>query len=108
MSDLARWRREYEAELAAFARRAAARLELDNYEQALERHEAAIRAHEEILDRHERAMAIPREDTDPGDEFEGLHEQLEERHALSRREHDQLRRTHRAVIAALRMLDRKS
>ena len=109
LKDLQRWRSEYDEAVRSFARRMLSELELANFEDALERHEAAIQAHEELVDRHEWTI-LRQAQGSPGaaDEFEDLHRQMHDRHELSRREHEQLQRTHRAILNAIAMMAKSS
>lgn len=105
LADLERWRSDYEWALRQFAHRALPQLELESFEEALARHEAAIVAHQELVERHERMIRLEQSGAaGAGDEFEGLHLQMDARHERSRREHEHPARTQRAVLEALRML----
>ncbi len=106
--DLERWRASYQEALIACARRVASELELGNFEVALDRHEAAIASHEEAIRRHEMTLAL-----EPGghiglsDDSLDFHRLMERRHALSRASHEQLERSHHAILEALEMLGRR-
>ena len=107
--DLERWRGSYEQALITCARRLASRLELDNFEAALDRHEGAIAAHEEAVCRHEAALALERgPKLGLSEESLEFHRLMGSRHALSRASHEQLDRSHRAILSALEMLGRSS
>ena len=104
LKDLERWRRECAEAVHRFASRMLPDLELGNYRDGLDRHEAAILAHEEIVDRHEQRLRLERTGhQDHSEEAESLHEQLHARHELSRQQHEQLAQSHQAILQALAM-----
>lgn len=106
LKELERWRSQYEAALHQLAHRLAPELELQNFEDAMDRHEAAIVAHEELVDRHEKRLR--REKTtheEHSEEADALHQQMHDRHELSRRQHEQLARAHQAILKALAMIE---
>ncbi len=103
--DLGRWRASYDDALMACARRLARGLELENFEAALDRHEAAIAAHEDAVRRHETALGLERgAEMGLSEDSLEFHQLMASRHELSRATHDQLRRSHRAVLEALELL----
>ncbi len=109
LKELERWRIEYRQALQRFARRLLPELELGNFEEALERHEAAILAHEELVDRHEQRLRKEKSGVaEHSEDADDLHQQMLQRHDLSRREHEQLARSHQAILRALEMFSRDS
>ena len=88
------------------ARKVKPELRLRDYEQALDRHEAAmdvaIDIHEQALTRHEKALQLEqRGDLGASADFEELHEELDSRHHASREAHERLEARHRAILDAL-------
>jgi hypothetical protein len=105
LKDLQLWRREYEAAVFRFVHRQLRDLELANFEEALDRHEAAILAHQELVERHERRLRLERRGlAEHPEEVDALHEQVHERHDLSRHQHEELARSLHAILKALEML----
>ncbi len=103
--DVERWQASYRQALIECAHRFAEGLELDNFEALLSLHEAAIAAHEEVLVRHERTLRLEGgPEIGLSDEALDFHRLMDSRHALSRKTHEQLERSHRAILAALAML----
>jgi len=51
--DLARWRTDYGDAIRRLARQLLPEIDLADFEDRMDRHEAAILAHEELVDRHE-------------------------------------------------------
>ena len=106
LKELERWREEYAAAVLKFVRLHLPLLELANFEEALDRLEAAILAHQELVDRHEQRLRRERSGlVETSEEAAILHEQMHERHELSRRQHDELARSHRAILTALAMFE---
>lgn len=106
MKELQHWRHEYEAAVLKFVRRQLPELELDNFEQALDRHEAAILAHQELVTRHEQRIRVEKSGlVEASEEVDSLHQQMHDRHELSRRQHDELARSCRAIVRALAMFE---
>ena len=106
LKDLERWRSEYALAIQGFARRLLPELELGNFEDGLDRHEAAILAHEELADRHEQRLRREKVGAaEPSDEAEALHQQMHDRHDISRRQHEQLAKAHQAIQRALEMFE---
>jgi hypothetical protein len=106
LTDLEHWRSGYQAAVLKFARQQLPELELANFEDALDRHEAAIMAHQELANRHEQRLR--REESgqvESSEEAAALHEQMHERHELSRLQHDELARSHRAILKAMAMFE---
>lgn len=108
IEDVERWRTSYQEALLACARRLASGLELDNFEAALDRHEAAIHAHEDAIRRHEKALHLgPDGKLGRSEDSIDFHRLMGERHDRSRLMHEQLERSHKAVLAALEMIGRR-
>lgn len=102
MRQLQRWRNEYEEAIRAFAQRMLPGVALREFEDELDRHEAAIHAHEELVSRHEHMMQAEKSGAgELSEEFEDLHKQLHERHELSRQQHARLARVHQTLLEAL-------
>lgn len=109
LRELERWRSEYEEAIREFARRMLSDLELIDFEDALDRHEAAILAHEDLVVRHEQMIQAMKVGVGPAPtEYEDLHEQLHDRHELSRNEHEKLTQIHREVLASLAAMPKKT
>ena len=106
LKELEHWRGEYAAAVLKFVHSHLPQLELANFEEALDRHEAAILAHQELVDRHEQRLRRERAGlVDSSEEAVALHEQMHERHELSRRQHDELARSSRAILKAMAMFE---
>lgn len=105
--DLQRWRAEYEAAAKRLLRRLLPELDLIDFEDALDRHEAAILAHEELIDSHEQRMRRQRKKVEAAsEEVEGLHELMHERHDRSSQDHEQLGQMVQAIVDALSQYDK--
>jgi len=108
LEDLNRWRDEYQAALMDLARRVLPNLEPENYETALDRHEAAILAHEDLLHCHEEAVGFSKRlGEGASEEYEQVHAQLDTRHGRSLKAHQHLEKTHQAILRAMEMLARE-
>jgi len=106
LKELEHWRGEYAAAVLKFVHSHLPQLELANFEEALDRHEAAILAHQELVDRHEQRLRRERSGlVESSEEAAALHEQMHERHERSREQHDELARSHRAILTALAMFE---
>lgn len=102
IKDLERWRSLYGESIQGLAQRLVPELELAAFEDALDRHEAAILTHEELVDRHESRLRRKQTGPDEGaEEVEALHQQMHDRHELSRREHDELASRLQEILMAL-------
>ena len=102
IKDLERWRSSYGEAIRRLAQRLLPELELDAFEDALDRHEAAILTHEELVDRHENRLRRQRTGLSEGaEEVEALHDQMHDRHELSRREHEELASRLHEILMAL-------
>jgi len=106
VKELQHWRGEYEAAVLEFVRRQLPELELANFEDALDRHEAAILAHQELVANHEQRLRREKSGlVESAEEVDALHQQMHDRHELSRRQHDELARSYRAILKALAMFE---
>ena len=106
--DIDNWRASYREALLSCARRLASHLELENFEDALDRHEAAIAAHEQAVHRHEKALRLGHEgEASASEDSLEFHRLMGLRHERSRATHDQLERSYRAIVAALEMLSHR-
>jgi hypothetical protein len=106
LKDLERWQREYTEAIQSFAGRVLPELELGNFVDALDRHEAAILVHEELVDRHEKRLRRANSGLEESaKEVAVLHQQIGDRHEFSRRQHERLAQTHKAILKALAMFE---
>ena len=106
LKELEHWRSEYLEAVLHFVQRQLPELELANFEEAVDRHEAAILAHQELVQSHEKRLRRVRSgQEEPPEEADALHKQMHDRHELSRRQHEELARSHRAILKALAMLE---
>jgi len=109
LRELERWRSEHQQAIVRFAHRLLPELELGSFQDALDRHEAAILAHEELVDRHEQRIRREKSGEEQhSEEADALHEQVHDRHELSRRQHEQLARAHQAILRAMAMYESES
>lgn len=102
LKDLERWQGEYKEAIQSIVGRLLPELELGSFAETLDRHRAAILVHEELVDRHEERLGRAGSGLeDSAEEVAALHQQIHDRHELSRRQHEELARTHRVILNGL-------
>ncbi len=80
---------------------------MENFEAALDRHEAAIAAHEEAIRRHEETLGLDHGEIGLSEDSVDFHKLMGFRHGLSQKTHEQLERSHHAILEALEMLSKR-
>jgi len=106
LKDLEHWREEHQEAIQKFVSRLLPELEIANFEEALDRHEAAILAHQELVDHHEQRLRRLKSGLeDSSDDVDALHQQVHDRHEVSRLQHEGLARSHSAILKALVMVE---